>query len=154
MKDTSINSDCPEEYNSASEECDNEIVDEIVFSSPAQSDQNDLEAESGSQLSQAGSSYGSEDTESEARSPPPPRERRKKSHGNSLDDQDKNTRYKNDSFVLEHPRTSKRLPLPEFRTLGHESQIKFTVAGRTEPLKHFMLETLLSIQLKKISLMY
>ena len=49
-----------------------------------------------------------------------------------------------------HPRTSEMLPLPESRMLLHESQIKFTVAGRIEPLKHFMLETLLSIQLKKI----
>ena len=51
LKDRLINSDGPEEYNSASEECDNEIA----LSSPAQSDQNDLEAESGSQLSQTGS---------------------------------------------------------------------------------------------------
>jgi hypothetical protein len=51
----------------------------------------------------------------------------------------------------EHPGTSEMLPLPESKMIMHESQIKFTVAGRTEPLKHFMLETLLSIQLKKIS---
>jgi len=100
LKDTSIESDGPEEYNSASEECDNEIVDETALSSPAQSDQNDWEAESGS-LSQTGSGYGSEDTESESRSPPPPRERRKKYNGNFRggQDRDKNTRYKKDSFV-------------------------------------------------------
>ena len=51
----------------------------------------------------------------------------------------------------EHPRTSEMLPGPESTRLMHESQIKFSIAGRTEPLKHFMLETLLSIQLKKIS---
>ena len=53
MKDTSIDSDGPEEYNSASEECDDEIVDETALSSPAQSDQNNWEAESGSQFRQA-----------------------------------------------------------------------------------------------------
>ena len=53
-----------------------------------------------------------------------------------------------------HPRTSEMLPSPESTMLMHESQIKFTVAGRTEPLKHFMLETLLSIQLKKISVLH
>ena len=55
MKDTTINSDGHEDYISASEECDDEIVDETALSSPAQSDQNDLEAESGSQLSQTSS---------------------------------------------------------------------------------------------------
>ena len=99
LEGTSINSDDPEEYNSASEECDSEIVDETALSSPAQSDQNDLESESGSQLSQTGSGYGSEDTESESRSSPPPREHRKKSNGNFRGEQDKNTRYKKDSFV-------------------------------------------------------
>jgi hypothetical protein len=75
LKDRLIISDGPEEYNSASEECDNEIVDETALSSPAQSDKNDWEADSGSQ-SQTGSGNGSEDTESESSSPPPPRERR------------------------------------------------------------------------------
>jgi hypothetical protein len=65
LKDTSIDSDGPEEYNSAPEEFDNEIVDDTALSSPAQSDQNDWEAESGSQ-SQTGSWNGSEDTESES----------------------------------------------------------------------------------------
>ena len=108
LTDTSINSDGPEEYNSASEECDNEIVDETALSSPAQSDQNDLESESGSQLSQTGRGYGSEDTESESRSSPPPRERRKKSNGNFRGEQDKNTRYKKDSFVPDKAPKDKR----------------------------------------------
>ncbi len=50
-----------------------------------------------------------------------------------------------------HPRTSEKLPWPESKTLLRESQIKFTVEGRKGPLKHLKLETLLSIQLKKIS---
>jgi hypothetical protein len=108
LKDTSIDSDGPEEYNSASEECDSEIVDETALSSPAQSDQNDLESESGSQLSQTGRGYGSEDTESESRSSPPPRERRKKSNGNFRGEQDKNTRYKKDSFVPDKAPKDKR----------------------------------------------
>ncbi len=101
LKDTPFESDGPEEYNSASEECDNETVDETALSFPAQSDQYDWEAESGS-LSQTGSGCGSEDTDSESRSPPPPRERLKKSNGNfqSGQDRDKNTQYKKDSFVL------------------------------------------------------
>ena len=108
LKDTSIDSDGPEEYNSASEECDSEIVDETALSSPAQSDQNDLESESGSQLSQTGRGYGSEDTESESRLSPPPRERRKKSNGNFRGEQDKNTRYKKDSFVPDKAPKDKR----------------------------------------------
>jgi hypothetical protein len=76
------------------------LVDETALSSPAQTDQTDWEAESGS-LSQTGSGYGSEDTESESRSPPPLKERRKKFNGNFRggQDRDKNTRYKKDSFV-------------------------------------------------------
>ena len=108
LKDTSINSDGPEEYNSASEECDNEVVDETALSSPVQSDQNDLESESGSQLSQTGRGYGSEDTESESRLSPPPRERRKKSNGNFRGEQDKNIRYKKDSFVPDKAPKDKR----------------------------------------------
>ncbi len=61
LKDTMINSDCCEDCISASEECDDEIADETAVSSPVQSDQNDWEAESGSQFSQTGSGYGSED---------------------------------------------------------------------------------------------
>ena len=96
FKDTSINSDGPEDYKSASDECESEIVDETALSSPAQSDQNDSIAESGSQSSQTGRGYSSEDTESESRSPPPPSERRKKSNGKFRGE---TTRYKKDSFV-------------------------------------------------------
>jgi hypothetical protein len=59
-------------------------------------------------LSETGSGYGSEDTESESRSPPPPRERRKKSNGNFRGGQDKNTRYKKDSFVPDKAPKDKR----------------------------------------------
>jgi hypothetical protein len=67
-----------------------------------------LEAESGSQLSQTGSGYGSEDTESESRPPPPPRERCKKPNGNFRGEQEKNTRYKKDSFVPDKAPKDKR----------------------------------------------
>ena len=39
FQDTSINSDGPEDYKSASDECESEIVDETALASPAQSDQ-------------------------------------------------------------------------------------------------------------------